>query len=127
MSIVKKISFTIQQARIIYGLGEHNITYKLKSDLIDTFGYKNLVFNPNPGDVLTNGEVIIFFSKFSTSYFSGKGVGVLSTFCYDINKDILIRNDDLDIKDNIVGFKDEFIYADEKQEKLFYSKFKNLI
>lgn len=38
----------------------------------------------------------------------------------------MIRADDKDEKANIVGYKDNFIYADEDMIKFFYSKFSNL-
>lgn len=123
MSIVKCISINIQQARDLYKeSGYRNI----KSKLEDMFGYRNLVFNPNPGDVLTDGEIIILFSKFSESYFNRYGPGILSTFLYNIKEDTIIRTDDKDKKENIIGYKDNFIYADEDQIKFFYSKFSNL-
>lgn len=123
MSIVKCISINIQQARTLYKESGYR---DIKSKLEDMFGYRNLIFKPKSGDILTNGEVIILFSKFSETYFNGKGAGVIPTFYYDIKKDELVRVDDLDEKDNIIGYKDDFIYADEEQEKLFYSKFVNL-
>lgn len=123
MSIVKCISINIQQARDLYKESGYR---DIKSKLENMFGYRNLVFNPNPGDVLTDGEVIILFSKFSESYFNGFGPGVLSTFLYNIKEDTIVRMNDKDEKTNIVGYKDNFIYADEDMVKFFYSKFSNL-
>lgn len=123
MSIVKRISINIRQARDLYKESEY---HDIKSKLEDMFGYRNLVFNPNPGDVLTDGEVIILFSKFSESYFNGFGPGVLSTFLYNIKDDTIVRMNDKDENTNIVGYKDNFIYADEDMVKFFYSKFSNL-
>lgn len=123
MSIVKCISINIQQARDLYKESGYR---DIKSKLEGMFGYHNLVFNPNPGDILTDGEVIILFSKFSESYFNGFGPGVLSTFLYNIKEDTIVRMNDKDEKANIVGYKDNFIYADEDMVKFFYSKFSNL-
>lgn len=123
MSIIKSISFNIQQARDLYKESGYR---DIKSKLEGMFGYHNLIFNPNPGDVLTDGEVIILFSKFSESYFNGFGPGVLSTFLYNIKEDTIVRMNDKDEKANIVGYKDNFIYADEDMIKFFYSKFSNL-
>lgn len=123
MSIVKCISLNIQQARDLYKESEYR---DIKSKLIDMFGFNNLNFNPNPGDVLTNGEIIVMFSKFSESYSNGYGPGILSTFQYNIKEDTIVRTNDKDEKENIVGYRDNFIYADEDQVKLFYSKFSNL-
>lgn len=123
MSIVKCISINIQQARDLYKESGYR---DIKSKLEGMFGYHNLVFNPNPGDVLTDGEIIILFSKFSESYFNGFGPGVLSTFLYNIKEDTIVRMNDKDEKANIVGYKDNFIYADEDMIKFFYSKFSNL-
>lgn len=123
MSIIKYISLNIQQARDLYKESEYK---DIKSKLIDMFGFNNLNFKPNPGDVLTNGEIIVMFSKFSESYFNGYGPGILSTFQYNIKEDTIVRTNDKDEKENIVGYKDNFIYADEDQVKLFYSKFSNL-
>lgn len=123
MSIVKYISLNIQQARDLYKESEYR---DIKSKLIDMFGFNNLNFKPAPGDVLTDGEIIVMFSKFSESYFNGYGPGILSTFLYNIKEDTIVRMNDKDEKGNIVGYKDNFIYADEDQVKLFYSKFSNL-
>lgn len=123
MSIVKYISLNIRQARDLYKESEYR---DIKSKLIDMFGFNNLNFKPAPSDVLTDGEIIVMFSKFSKSYFNGYGPGILSTFQYNIKEDTIVRTNDKDEKENIVGYKDNFIYADEDQVKLFYSKFSNL-
>lgn len=101
MSTSRNIHLELYQARLLYNTLPGYMMGGIKQILIDEYGYRNLVFNPNLNDILVSDDHIILFNKFSDiEPTSNRNLGrnVLGLIVYNISEDTIYMNSDCDIQ-----------------------------